>query len=547
MFNFGAANANNNAPTAGLFGNQPSNVGSNAAAPGGSAGFSFGQQQTNAVPATAPASGGLFGSKPILGGPPTMGGAVNTTGGMFGQQPQVQQPTTSGLFGGNASTGIQNQSTFGGSGSLFGGNTQGVTAGGTTSSMFGSNQATATGTTPGSLFGSAQSNTTGTTTGGLFGSKPAAPTTGGLFGSGQSNITGTTTGGLFGSKPAAPATGALFGTTTNQPAGGLGGGLFGAQQSQQTQASSSLFNSSTVTSTQPSFAWSQQPQTSQPMFQQQMQQQIQQQQLLQQQQQYQHSNYPQQIQEQVIKCKESWDPNSNKTKLKSFVYNKVNETEAMLYNKPPNVSQEEWDVAVEKKPSSDVIPVEVLGYDGLNQRNQLQRENVAQARVIFNQLLEKSTQLQQKHELDTSARILKAQSRNSEIEKRILKLGSQLAILKSRGLPLNVTEEKMWNRFQTLLKRSENPAGLGKTNELWARLVVLKERAKNISDQLDSTLVVINENGSHTKNDESRADEEVEDSIDKIAEILSNQQRGIIYLNEVLVNDHAAIDKISKK
>ncbi|CCE63047.1 hypothetical protein TPHA_0D04140 [Tetrapisispora phaffii CBS 4417] len=422
-----------------------------------------------------------------------------------------------------------------------------------------------TGTTAGFSFGqnSNTANTSAAAPGGLF-SKPAAPQqTGSLFGGtpsqqaqpatsglfGNTNPT-TTTGGLFGNATTAPASGGLFGKSTGTQS--AGNGLFGntiAQPAQQQQQQPSLFGSNTLKSTQPSFAWTEQSQNNQQLSQpQQTQQQIQQQQILQQQQQmFQNSNYPHQIQEQLIKCKELWDPSNNKSKLKSFVYNKVDETEAILYSKPNTIPQEEWDAAIEKKPSKDMIPIEILGYDGLNQRNQLQRENVAQARVIFNQLLEKSTQLQQKHELSTSSRILKAQARNSEIEKRILKLGSQLAILKSRGLPLNAHEEKMWDQFETLLKRSENPAGLGKTNELWARLAVLKEKAKTISEQLDNTLVVIDENGAKQNNRDHVSEEHVENKIDKIAEILSNQQRGITYLNNVLVKDHATLDKLISK
>ena len=229
------------------------------------------------------------------------------------------------------------------------------------------------------------------------------------------------------------------------------------------------------------------------------------------------------------------------------MYNKVNETEAILYTKPGHVLQEEWDQAMEKKPSPQTIPIQIYGFEGLNQRNQVQTENVAQARIILNHILEKSTQLQQKHELDTASRILKAQSRNVEIEKRILKLGTQLATLKNRGLPLGIAEEKMWSQFQTLLQRSEDPAGLGKTNELWARLAILKERAKNISSQLDSKLMVFNDD---TKNQDSMSKgtgEESNDRINKIVEILTNQQRGITYLNEVLEKDAAIVKKYKNK
>lgn len=222
----------------------------------------------------------------------------------------------------------------------------------------------------------------------------------------------------------------------------------------------------------------------------------------------------------------------------------------MLYTKPPYILQEEWDQAMEMKPKGNysVIPIQLNGFDDLNQRNQLQIENVAQIRLILKEMLDKNTQLHQRHELDTAARILKVQSRNVQIEKRILKLGSHLAILKNRGLPMSINEEKMWSQFKTLLKRSEDPAGLGKTNELWARLSVLKERAKNISDQLDNTLVILNDsnkNGKDTTTGSNLVGNE-SNSIDKIAHILSNQQRGITYLNSIIEKDNQVIDKIIK-
>lgn len=153
--------------------------------------------------------------------------------------------------------------------------------------------------------------------------------------------------------------------------------------------------------------------------------------------------------------------------------------------------------------------------------------------------------------METASRILKAQTRNVKIQQRILKLGSYLAILKSKGLPLSVAEENMWTEYEKLLKRSNDPAGLGKSNELWARLSVLKERAKTISDQLDSTLVVISENGgskaqssSSGRSEDRRLDDEVENRVNKIAEILSNQQRGLCYLHDVLEKDDKTVSKI---
>ncbi|CAI4940338.1 CGH_3_HP_G0039130.mRNA.1.CDS.1 [Saccharomyces cerevisiae] len=520
-FSFGQNNNNTNTqPSASGFGFGGSQPNSGTATTGG-----FGANQaTNTFGSNQQSStgGGLFGNKPALGSlgssSTTASGTTAAGTGSFGQQTAQPQQSTigGGLFGNKPTT------TTGG---LFGNSAQNNS---TTSGGLFDNKVGSTGSLMG---GNSTQNTSNMNAGGLFGAKPqnTTATTGGLFGSKPQGS--TTNGGLFGS-----------GTQNNNTLGG--GGLFGQSQQPQTNTAPGLGN---TVSTQPSFAWSK-PSTGSNLQQQQQQQiqvPLQQTQAIAQQQQL--SNYPQQIQEQVLKCKESWDPNTTKTKLRAFVYNKVNETEAILYTKPGQVLQEEWDQAMEKKPSPQTIPIQIYGFEGLNQRNQVQTENVAQARIILNHILEKSTQLQQKHELDTASRILKAQSRNVEIEKRILKLGTQLATLKNRGLPLGIAEEKMWSQFQTLLQRSEDPAGLGKTNELWARLAILKERAKNISSQLDSKLMVFNDD---TKNQDSMSKgtgEESNDRINKIVEILTNQQRGITYLNEVLEKDAAIVKKYKNK
>ncbi|AJR77211.1 Nup57p [Saccharomyces cerevisiae YJM195] len=520
-FSFGQNNNNTNTqPSASGFGFGGSQPNSGTATTGG-----FGANQaTNTFGSNQQSStgGGLFGNKPALGSlgssSTTASGTTAAGTGLFGQQTAQPQQSTigGGLFGNKPTT------TTGG---LFGISAQNDST--TSGGLFG-NKLGSTGSLMG---GNSTQNTSNMNAGGLFGAKPQSTT--------------ATTGGLFGSKPQGSTTnGGLFGSGTQNNNTLGGGGLFGQSQQPQTNTAPGLGN---TVSTQPSFAWSK-PSTGSNLQQQQQQQiqvPLQQTQAIAQQQQL--SNYPQQIQEQVLKCKESWDPNTTKTKLRAFVYNKVNETEAILYTKPGQVLQEEWDQAMEKKPSPQTIPIQIYGFEGLNQRNQVQTENVAQARIILNHILEKSTQLQQKHELDTASRILKAQSRNVEIEKRILKLGTQLATLKNRGLPLGIAEEKMWSQFQTLLQRSEDPAGLGKTNELWARLAILKERAKNISSQLDSKLMVFNDD---TKNQDSMSKgtgEESNDRINKIVEILTNQQRGITYLNEVLEKDAAIVKKYKNK
>ncbi|KAF7290420.1 C2H2-type domain-containing protein [Mycena chlorophos] len=250
------------APTTGLFGQPAASApatglfGQPAAAPAAGAGL-FGQ------PAAAPATGGggLFGSSTTT--------APTTGGGLFGASTTTQPATGGGLFGSTATT----APTTGGG--LFGSTTTAPTQPAAGGGLFGSTATTSQPATGGGLFGA--STTAPATGGGLFGASTAAPATGGgLFGAsttaapatggglfGASTATpaatggglfGSTNTGLFGAKPAVPglapaATIPALGTSTTTPApGGLFGqstGLFGAAKPVTPAASSSLFGTTT--------------------------------------------------------------------------------------------------------------------------------------------------------------------------------------------------------------------------------------------------------------------------------------------------------------
>ncbi|CCH42295.1 Nucleoporin [Wickerhamomyces ciferrii] len=485
-----------------------SNSGASAGSTGGSkSGFSFGSNNNNnATSGTSTTGGGFsFGA-----------GANNST---------APKPATGGgLFGGSSTT-----------------NT-GSTGGG----LFGSNNNTTSqpaGTTGGGLFGS-NNNTTAqpSTGGGLFGSKPATTTPpssgGGLFGSNNTTAQPSTGGGLFGNNnnntQQQQSSGGLFGSNNQQqqqPSGGLFGNNNQQQQTQQQPAQSS----------QPSFAWSQ-PSTANQTTLPQQQQPLSFTSNTQQDSQI-NSNYTANIQEQLTKIKNSWNPTSQQASLQTFFYNAVPENQSALYTKPVN-ENDEWDKAYANRPSTNSIPVRAVGFEDLQKRSQTQINHVAQARVILQQISEKNKMLSDKHDLDTASRIISAKARHTRISKRILRLVSALAVLKSKGYQLSPNEEKLIQNFQELLNKSQDPSGLGKSNELWARLAVLKEKAKSLNDQLDNTLGIQKLDSNNV--DDINDSEQKQNQILKIAQVLQQQQNGIKYLSEIIENDEEIVSKLLK-
>ncbi|QWU89867.1 hypothetical protein CA3LBN_004215 [Candidozyma haemuli] len=538
-------------------------------------GFSFGSSNNNTNTGNTGTSGG-FGS---LGGQSNTGsGPTAPSGGLFGSNTNTQNSqSTSNLFGQNKPAG----------GGLFGGSTSNT---GTSGGLFGGsntapNQQSNTNTS-GGLFGSGN---TGNTSGGLFGKPPASSggglfgpsntntqsnatgntlgsSGGGLFGSANTNTSSNTSGGLFGkSNTSAPASsGGLFGgsnTQQNTQSGGLFGQSNSAPTSQQntnagTNTGSSLFGGSTVNNAQPSFSWSSQQQ-----------QKPQQSGLLnlpnlsnsqassQQAPSSSSSTYTPPINDQLIKLKEQWDPNSPKCALKTHFYNKFSQEEinALLQQpRPANESPEDWDSAMSERPTTQHYPIKITSFSDVSQRIETQLDHVAKSRILLNNINEKQTQLSSKHDLDNTTRILKAKARHTKLSRRLLRLATVLAILKLKGYPLLPEEEEISKQFQTLNARLSDPNGpVGKLSDLYARLAILKGRSEDLSSQLESSIGSIHGGLNDIMNGKegsgvvggTDSNNYIDQIVNQLTKLLYKQQVGLSYLNELLQKDLETVDK----
>ncbi|ODV65325.1 hypothetical protein HYPBUDRAFT_93887, partial [Hyphopichia burtonii NRRL Y-1933] len=450
----------------------------------------------------------------------------------------------------------------------------------------------------GGLFGSNNSTTnTSSTGGGLFGSKPAASgglfgssntnntsntntnTSGGLFGSNTSNTSGTTGGGLFGSGNTTNTsgnTGGLFGSgNASNPSGNTGGGLFGSNQQQQQQQqqqqpqqpqpqqpqpSGGLFGQNTTNNSQPSFGWSSQ-QNNKPAlgaantsnatnnnislpF---------------------NSNnsttsnvntYTPAINDQLLKIKEQWDPNSPKCALKTHLYNKFNDQEINMLlsqQRPANESSEDWDAAMSNRPTPQHYPIKITSFTEVAQRVEVQLNHVAKSRILLNTINDRQSALSSKHDLDNTTRILKAKAKHTKLSRRLLRLATILAILRLKGYPLLPEEEEISRQFDLLNDKLNDPnASLGKLNDVFARLAILKERSEELANQFDSSVNTMNGGLNQSSNDISNGEagkDHVEEKsndelVNKLTKLLLKQQQGLNYLNEVLQKDFDEVKKI---
>ncbi|KAK9352234.1 nucleoporin complex subunit 54-domain-containing protein [Lipomyces doorenjongii] len=241
------------------------------------------------------------------------------------------------------------------------------------------------------------------------------------------------------------------------------------------------------------------------------------------------------IPDQLQKIKNSWDPSSPDCAFQFYFYNKVPSEQAVLYVKPPKYDQARWDAAIAARPDSGSVPVLALGFTDLQKRVNIQHQQVTAYQVRMHEINSRLTQLITRHDLYTTVKIAELKARHAALAHRTMSLAAKVQVLKSRGYALRPDEEMLKRKFEELTRVLNDPAVFGKINEVWARMMVVRDRIKILNEQMRQT-------GEQWENaiDWEKDDEQLE----KIARILKGQQAGLIYLADVLRKDMEEVDQI---
>ncbi|KAK6521147.1 hypothetical protein TWF506_001378 [Arthrobotrys conoides] len=408
--------------------------------------------------------GGVKGPSPFL---PTLGGnTASTGGGLFGQ-PQQPAGNSGGLFG---------QSTAGIPGCGFGGTTNSGAAG---SGLFGQ-------------------------TAGTFG-HPAASTFGGVGGGG---------GGIFGQQQQQPQQqpqqqASLFGQP--QPQQQLQtqqlpslGSMFGPQQPQ-----ASLFGQSQLpTQQQQTGAASmfggglqsgfgrtvnQPPPTQNPTA-------------------------ASLVAGQVERLWNLWNVASPDCQFQTYLYNQVdNEALANSYEPGPTEDKVKFDAAMRKRPNPKCVPVIARGFDDLKIRMQQQENQIAAYRMSLHSINNRLTELSRNHDIKTTIKLSEALARHQQLAHRTLSLSAKVQVLKNRGYALQPEEDQLKKKLEALTKMVSDPSVNGRMNEIWARMQIINQKAKQMEHEISEMSVTVDP-----------------EQIQKMATVLQTHEKGIKGLRDEL-------------
>ncbi|KZL83579.1 nucleoporin nup44 [Colletotrichum incanum] len=296
---------------------------------------------------------------------------------------------------------------------------------------------------------------------------------------------------LFGAPKPAGQTGGLFG------GGGFGGSTLGQstqqqpqqqqqQQGNQQQGGLSLFGQ---TQNQGNAFGNSMAQSQQPQQQQQQQQQQQMPSLSQSQAQLSSSLWqpgretPQNqkpIPEQMALIFEKWNPTNPNCTFKHYFYNKVDEASVPFYKPGPHEDPKEWEEALQKKPAPGYIPVLCTGFSGVAARLQTQKKVVGELNVRLHQINASLDAILSRHDLETSVRALAARRRHVVLRERCLALAARVQVLRNRGYALSGDEDDLRLKLVELERNVQDPALAAREEELWSRLIVLRDYADQL-------------------------------------------------------------------
>ncbi|KAI5123756.1 hypothetical protein M0805_000347 [Coniferiporia weirii] len=513
----------------------------------GTPGFgSFGNANTNQTPqpASGAGTGSLFGSfggagtanqaqnqaqTQGLGQPQQVGASTNTnslfpsanasSNPLFGGKPASSLFGNTTPSGGQQPAGTGGGSLFGGGGGAFGSSTTAPATQGT--NAFGASTAPAAGT---GLFGStitsAPSNQLAMGTG-LFGQQsqqPAPTNTPSLFGQGQTQQPGTSLFGQAQPQPPAQQTGLFgnFGQSTTNPASSTIGGLGLLGNTQPGGYLSGLPGAGASTSS--IFA----PKNS----------------LLQMQQQSDsaQAQYASLVQR-IETVAQSWDSNSPQCRFQHFFYNLVDPSQVHMYGRPQNASNDAlWQKAVRENPDpSCYVPALAVGFDDIQKRVEAQTAQATAHKEKLKELRTRIAALSSSHSATNAPRLHRAAVVQTQLQQRLVRLVQHLHLLipSVRSSSIRPEEEALRSVLEGLEEEIKRPNGVGrlkgKLSELWAVIGAIESARER-----------------EQKSGESNVEWAVVDAegMQKLTQILSEQQNGIAHLTKVVQSHQKDLDVI---
>ena len=177
--------------------------------------------------------------------------------------------------------------------------------------------------------------------------------------------------------------------------------------------------------------------------------------------------------------------------MQTHLYNAVNAAYAPFYYRNADEEEGEWEEALQKKPKPvevggenvSFVPVLVRGFHDLGQRVEYQALKVNDMRARLHEMNHSLDAVMARHQQNLSVRLENARRQHAALGQRCLRLAVKTQVLRHRGYPLDPSEEGLRKSLQQLEKQVMDPSFSAREEEVWARMVALRERSRWLEEE----------------------------------------------------------------
>jgi nuclear pore complex protein Nup54 len=191
------------------------------------------------------------------------------------------------------------------------------------------------------------------------------------------------------------------------------------------------------------------------------------------------------IPEQIEQVYSKWDPaRADTCVFQHYFYNYVGPERAPFYRPQPREDEKKWEEALSKKPDIGFVPALAIGFEELLKRIMTQMETLNAYNTRLHEINGCLEAMLQRHDLVISIRALDAKRRHTALSQRCLALATKVQVLRNRGYAMGGEEEDLKKKLLELEKGVFDPALGGRAEEIWARMVGIRERIRFLQGEM---------------------------------------------------------------
>ena len=180
-----------------------------------------------------------------------------------------------------------------------------------------------------------------------------------------------------------------------------------------------------------------------------------------------------------------WNPQSPITVFRTYLYNNVPPEQAPFYGPGPDDREADFEEALSKKPSPGAVPVLVKGFKEMGDRMEMQIQALSVLRGRLHEINDGLNTLLQKHDLQISIRAADCRRKHLRLSHQCLGLAAKTQVLRNRGYAMDSAEEELRKKLMLLERSVFDPALNGRGEEIWARMVSVRERGRQLQREFE--------------------------------------------------------------